>query len=43
VLIVDDHDDFRRSARAMLEAEGLGFLGKSQLSGAALTRLLRSA
>jgi DNA-binding NarL/FixJ family response regulator len=27
VLIVDDHEDFRRSARALLEAEGFAVVG----------------
>jgi DNA-binding NarL/FixJ family response regulator len=29
VLIVDDHDDFRRSARALLEAEGFAVVGEA--------------
>jgi DNA-binding NarL/FixJ family response regulator len=28
-LIVDDHDDFRRQARALLEAEGLAVIGEA--------------
>lgn len=29
VLIVDDHEDFRRSARAMLQAEGFMIVGEA--------------
>jgi DNA-binding NarL/FixJ family response regulator len=29
VLIVDDHDDFRASARALLEAEGFAVVGEA--------------
>jgi DNA-binding NarL/FixJ family response regulator len=29
LLIVDDHDDFRRQARALLEAEGLVVIGEA--------------
>src|SRR3712207_5868604 len=29
VLIVDDHDDFRRSARALLEADGFAVVGEA--------------
>jgi DNA-binding NarL/FixJ family response regulator len=29
VLIVDDHEDFRRSARALLEAEGFAVVGEA--------------
>jgi DNA-binding NarL/FixJ family response regulator len=30
VLIVDDHDSFRRSARAMLEADGFDVVGEAE-------------
>jgi CheY-like chemotaxis protein len=30
ILIVDDHDDFRRSARSLLEAEGLVVRGEAR-------------
>ena len=29
VLIVDDHEDFRRSARALLQAEGFAVVGEA--------------
>lgn len=38
VLIVDDHDDFRRSARALLEAEGLLVTGEARNGAEALAR-----
>jgi DNA-binding NarL/FixJ family response regulator len=36
VLIVDDHDGFRRAARILLEAEGYRVVGESATGGAAL-------
>jgi DNA-binding NarL/FixJ family response regulator len=36
VLIVDDHDGFRRAARALLEAEGYDVIGESATGGDAL-------
>jgi DNA-binding NarL/FixJ family response regulator len=36
VLIVDDHDDFRVSARALLEAEGFAVVGEAADGDAAL-------
>ena len=36
VLIVDDHDDFRASASALLEAEGFAVLGEAADGGAAI-------
>ena len=30
LLIVDDHEDFRRSARALLEAEGFTVVGEAE-------------
>jgi CheY-like chemotaxis protein len=29
VLIVDDHEDFRKSAKALLEAEGFAVVGEA--------------
>jgi CheY-like chemotaxis protein len=50
VLIVDDHEDYRRSAAALLESEGFAVIGsvgdgaeaiaKRDLSGAALAALV---
>jgi DNA-binding NarL/FixJ family response regulator len=36
VLIVDDHPSFRRSARAMLEAEGFEIVGEARSGGTAI-------
>jgi DNA-binding NarL/FixJ family response regulator len=36
VLIVDDHPSFRRSARAMLEAEGFAVVGEVETGGDAV-------
>jgi DNA-binding NarL/FixJ family response regulator len=36
VLIVDDHDDFRASASALLEAEGFAVLGEAADGGTAI-------
>ena len=43
VLIVDDHAGFRRSARGLLEAEGLGVIGEASdgLEAIDLARVLR--
>lgn len=35
-LIVDDHDDFRRQARALLEAEGLRVIGEARDAASAI-------
>ena len=41
VLIVDDHEDFRRSARGLLQADGFSAVGEaSDLSGEALANLV---
>jgi DNA-binding NarL/FixJ family response regulator len=39
VLIVDDHAGFRRSARAMLEAEGFAVVGEAGDGGAAVAAM----
>lgn len=39
VLIVDDHEDLRRSARPMLEAEGFDIVGEAADGESALARL----
>ena len=39
VLIVDDHADFRRSARAMLEVEGFAVVGEAANGAGALSIL----
>ncbi|MEO5661882.1 MAG: response regulator [Nocardioides sp.] len=39
VLIVDDHADFRRSARAMLEVEGYAVVGEAADGASALSIL----
>ena len=36
VLIVDDHPSFRRSARAILEAEGFEVVGEAESGGSAI-------
>ena len=41
VLIVDDHDGFRESARALLEAEGFAVVGDAADGAAALAAALR--
>jgi DNA-binding NarL/FixJ family response regulator len=41
VLIVDDHDGFRESARALLEAEGFAVVGDAADGTAALAAALR--
>ena len=41
VLIVDDHDGFRESARALLEAEGFAVVGDAADGAAALVAALR--
>ncbi len=41
VLIVDDHDGFRESARALLEAEGFAVVGDAANGAAALAAALR--
>ena len=41
VLIVDDHDGFRESARALLEAEGFAVVGDAADGVAALAAALR--
>jgi DNA-binding NarL/FixJ family response regulator len=41
VLIVDDHDDFRRSASALLEAEGFSVVGGAADGAAALAAVER--
>lgn len=43
VLIVDDHDDFRRSARRLLEVDGFDVVGEASLGAEVveLTRALR--
>jgi CheY-like chemotaxis protein len=41
VLIVDDHEDFRRSARALLEAEGFAVVGEAG-DGAEATAKVRA-
>jgi DNA-binding NarL/FixJ family response regulator len=41
VLIVDDHDGFRESARALLEAEGFTVVGDAADGAAALAAALR--
>ncbi len=43
VLIVDDHDDFRRSARRLLEVDGFVVVGEASLGAEVvdLTRALR--
>ncbi len=38
VLIVDDHGDFRRSARALLEADGFAVVGEARDGVAAIER-----
>ena len=40
VLIVDDHKDFRDSARALLEAEGFEVVGEAADGDAALTAIV---
>jgi DNA-binding NarL/FixJ family response regulator len=41
VLIVDDHEEFRRSARALLEAEGFEVIGEAADGASALIRAAR--
>lgn len=41
MLIVDDHDGFRESARALLEAEGFAVVGDAADGAAALAAALR--
>ncbi len=41
VLIVDDHDAFRESASALLEAEGFAVVGEAADGGAALSEAER--
>src|SRR5260370_27847200 len=41
VLIVDDHDDFRKSARALLEAEGFTVVGEAADGAAAVAAVTR--
>jgi DNA-binding NarL/FixJ family response regulator len=41
VLIVDDHEEFRRSARALLEAEGFEVVGEAADGASALIRAAR--
>ena len=41
VLIVDDHDAFRESASALLEAEGFAVVGEAADGGAAITETER--
>jgi DNA-binding NarL/FixJ family response regulator len=41
VLIVDDHPSFRRSARALLEAEGFEVVGEAGTAGDALDEARR--
>jgi DNA-binding NarL/FixJ family response regulator len=41
VLIVDDHDAFRASAAAMLEAEGFAVIGEAADSGGAIAQTER--
>jgi DNA-binding NarL/FixJ family response regulator len=41
VLIVDDHPSFRRSARAMLEAEGFAVVGEAGTATEALGEAVR--
>jgi DNA-binding NarL/FixJ family response regulator len=41
VLIVDDHDGFRASARALLEAEGFAVVGDAADGSAAITQVAR--
>lgn len=36
ILIVDDHPSFRRSARALLEAEGFEVVGEAKSGGSAI-------
>jgi DNA-binding NarL/FixJ family response regulator len=40
VLIVDDHDEFRTSARALLEAEGFAVVGEAADGAEALTAVM---
>ena len=41
VLIVDDHAEFRASARALLESEGFDVVGEASDGGAALDAVIR--
>jgi DNA-binding NarL/FixJ family response regulator len=41
VLIVDDHDGFRREARALLEADGLDVVGEAGTAAAAIAETTR--
>ena len=41
VLIVDDHDGFRASARALLEAEGFAVVGDAADGSTAITQVAR--
>jgi DNA-binding NarL/FixJ family response regulator len=41
VLVVDDHADFRRSARALLQAEGFDVVGEARDGDEALAETLR--
>jgi DNA-binding NarL/FixJ family response regulator len=43
VLIVDDHDDFRASASALLEAEGFVVLGEATTDGFTVAERLAAA
>lgn len=41
VLVVDDHGDFRRSSRALLEADGLRLVGEAADAAQALAQVRR--
>lgn len=41
VVIVDDHEQFRASARAMLESEGFAVVGEAQNAEEALEAMMR--
>jgi DNA-binding NarL/FixJ family response regulator len=41
VLIVDDHPEFRRAARALLEADGFDVVGEAEDGASALTEAAR--
>jgi DNA-binding NarL/FixJ family response regulator len=41
LLIVDDHEEFRRSARALLEAGGFNVVGEASDAAAAMAEVVR--
>jgi DNA-binding NarL/FixJ family response regulator len=41
VLVVDDHAEFRRSVRALLEAEGFAVIGEAAAGADALAAVAR--